>query len=91
MVKKSTFSKYQLVNVVVELNKVIVRDANLLFLVNKLLEKFAGYVISSFNNFFFSYDQVKLDEKSKDGTGFMTSLSLMRMTILPQGATNSVT
>lgn len=36
------------------------------------------------------YDQVELNEESWDLTGFMTPLGLMRITTLPQKATNSV-
>lgn len=36
------------------------------------------------------YDQVELDEASQDLTAFMTSLGLMQMTTLAQGATNLV-
>jgi hypothetical protein len=41
-------------------------------------------------DFFFRYDQIELDVKSKDFTGFQTLIGLLRMTTLPQGATNSV-
>ena len=83
-------SKYRLVNVVVELNRVIVRDANLPPSANEFSEKFAGYAISSLIDFFSGYDQVELDEESRDLIGFMTLFGLMRVTTLPQGATNSV-
>lgn len=66
------------------------RDANLPFLANEFLEKFAGCVIFSFINFFLSYDQVELNKASRDLTGFMTFLGLMRITILPQRAINLV-
>jgi hypothetical protein len=39
---------------------------------------------------FSRYDQIELDVKSKDLTGFQTPIGLLRMTTLPQGATNSV-
>ena len=90
LVKKTTPGKYRLVNVAVELNRVTVRDANLPPSVDEFSEKFAGCAISSLIDFFSGYDQVELDEESRDLTGFMTPLGLMRMTTLPQGATNSV-
>lgn len=90
LVKKSTPSKYRLVTVAVELNRVTVRDANLPPSADEFSEKFAGCVISSLIDFFFGYDQVELDEESRDLTGFMTPLGLMGMTNLTQGATNSV-
>ena len=41
-------------------------------------------------DFFSRYDQIELDVKSRDLTGFQTPIGLLRMTTLPQGATNSV-
>ena len=90
LVKKSTSGKYRLVNVIVELNRVTVRDANLPPSADEFSEEFADCAISSLIDFFLGYDQVELDEKSRDLTAFMTSLGLMQMTTLPQGATNSV-
>jgi hypothetical protein len=42
-------------------------------------------------DFFSRYDQIELNVKSKDFTGFQTLIRLLRITTLPQGATNSVT
>ena len=91
LVKKTTPGKYRLVNVVVELNRVTIKDANLPPSVDKFSEKFAGCAISSLIDFFSGYDQVELDEESRDLTAFMTPLGLMQMTTLAQGATNLVT
>jgi hypothetical protein len=41
-------------------------------------------------DFFFRYDQIELDVKSKDFTGFQTPIRLLRMTTLPWGTTNLV-
>lgn len=90
LVKKSTPGKYWLVNVVVKLNQVTIKDANLPLSADEFLEKFAGCVISFLIDFFLGYDQVKLDKKSRDLTGFMISFDLISMTILPQGVINSV-
>jgi hypothetical protein len=46
--------------------------------------------MASLIDFFSGYDQVELDAKSRDLTGFQTPIGLLRMTTLPQGATNSV-
>lgn len=46
--------------------------------------------IISVLDFFSGYDQVPLDEKSRDLTIFNTPIGLLRMCTLPQGATNSV-
>ena len=90
LVMKSTPGKYPLVNLAVELNRVTVKDANLPLFADEFSEEFAGCAISFLIDFFSSYDQVELNEKSQDLTAFMTPLGLMRVTTLPQGATNSV-
>src|SRR5271154_2339132 len=46
--------------------------------------------MASMIDFFSGYDQIELDIKSRDLTGFQTPIGLLRMTTLPQGATNSV-
>ncbi len=73
-----------------ELNRVTVRDANLSPFADEFSEEFAGYVISFLLDFFSGYNQVELDKESRDLKAFMTPLGLMRMTTLPQDATNSV-
>ncbi len=73
-----------------ELNRVTVRDANLPPSADEFSEEFAGCAISSLIDFFSGYDQIELDEESRDLTAFMTPLGFMRMTTLPQGATKSV-
>lgn len=90
LIKNSTPGKYWLVNVKVELNRINIRDVNLPTSINKFSEKFAGCTISFFINFFSAYDYVELNKKSRDLLDFMTSLDLMKMTTLPQGATNFV-
>lgn len=90
LVKKTKPGKYQFVNAAVEVNRVTLRDANLPPQVNKFSEEFAGYVIASLVDFFLGYDQVSLATESRNFTGFQTPLGLMRMTTLPQGATNLV-
>ena len=90
MVKKKTPRKYQFVNVVVELNRVTVKEANLPPSADEFFEEFVGCIISSLIDFFSSYDQVELNKEFRDLMAFMTPLGLMRMTILPQGATKLV-
>ncbi len=90
LVKKSTPGKYCLVNVAVELNRVLIRDANLSPSADEFSEDFAFCTILSLIDFFFCYDQAELDKESPDLTAFMTPLGLMRMTTLAQSATNSV-
>ena len=90
LVKKSTPRKYCLVNIAVELNRVTIQEANLPLSSDEFSEEFAGCTISSLIDYFSGYDQIELDEESRDLTAFMTPLSLIRMTTLAQGATNSV-
>ena len=90
LVKRSQTGKYRLVNVTVELNTVTIRDANLPPSADEFSEEFAGCTVASLIDFFSGYDQVELDKGSRDLTAFMTPLGLMRMTTLPQGATNLV-
>jgi hypothetical protein len=89
LVKKKN-GKYRLVNAAMEYNKHTVRDANLPPSVDEFSEEFAGCQLASLIDFFSGYDQVPLDEKSRDITAFHTPLGLLRQTTLPQGATNSV-
>ena len=62
----------------------------MLIYLDEFFGEFAGCAISSLIDFFSGYDRVELDKESRDLTAFMTPLGLMRMTTLPQGATNSV-
>ena len=90
LIKKNLPVKYRLVNVVVKLKRVTVRDTKLPSSTDEFSEEFAGVPFLLFWSFFLGYNQVKLDEKSRDLTVFMTPLDLMRITILPQSATNFV-
>ena len=89
LVKKKS-GKYRLVNAAMNINQVTIRDANMPPAVDEFAEEFAGMTITSLIDFFSGYDQIALDEKSRDLTAFMTPLGLLRQTTLPQGATNSV-
>jgi hypothetical protein len=71
------------VNHAVELNKVIIRDANLPPAVNSFSEEFAGCAVASLIDFFFGYNQIEFDIKSRDITAFMTPIELLRQTTLP--------
>jgi hypothetical protein len=73
------------------MNRVIIRDANLLSAIDEFSEKFVDCAIVSLVNLFFEYDQLSLIEKCRDMIVFMTSLDLMRMTTIFMKAINSVT
>ena len=88
MKKKS--EKYRLVNAVMNINQIIIRDANMSSIVDEFAEKFARMTITSLIDFFSEYDQIALNEKSRNLTAFMTSLELLRQITLSQRATNFV-
>ena len=90
LTKKKEKGKYRLINTIIEVNKYLICNANLLLSANKFSEEFSGYKIALLIDFFSRYNQVKLDVRSRDLTAFQTSLGLLRQTTLPMGATNSV-
>jgi hypothetical protein len=78
------------VNHAVKLNRMIIRDANLLPAVDSFSEEFADCAIISLINFFFDYDQIEFDVKSRDITAFMIPIGFFRQTTFSQGAINSI-
>lgn len=90
LVKKREKRKYRLINAAIDMNRHTIRDANLPPSVDEFSEEFAGCKVASLIDFFSGYDQIELDIQSRDLTAFQTPLGLLRMTTLPQGATNSV-
>jgi hypothetical protein len=89
--KKKKKEKYDLINVALKMNRVIIRDANLLSAMNEFSEEFIDCVIVSLMNLFFEYDQLSLIEKCKDMIVFMTSFDLMKMITIFMKVINSVT
>ena len=89
LVRKKS-GEFRLINAAMEINKRSIRDANLPPSVDEFSEEFAGCQMASMIDFFSGYDQIELDVRSRDLTGFQTPIGLLRMTTLPQGATNSV-
>lgn len=55
------FSENLTSNVVVELNQVIIKDANLLLFIHKFSKEFLGYAIPSLISLFSSYNKVSLN------------------------------
>ncbi len=68
---------------VIPMNKVSIRDANLPLFVDNFVEAFAGCQITSLINFFLEYNQVTLDEAFRDMTTFIILINLLRMMTLP--------
>jgi hypothetical protein len=90
LVAKKTAGTYRLICSATKMNSVTYRDANMPPSVDEFAEEFAGCQCSSLIDFFSGYDQLSLDPRSRDMTGFQTPIGLLRMTTVPQGATNSV-
>ena len=82
LIKKKEKGKYRLINVIIEINRVIIRDANLPPSINKFSKKFIGYVITFLIDFFSSYNQIKFNKRSRDLITFHTPIELLRMIIL---------
>jgi hypothetical protein len=81
---------YRLINAATEMNKVSLKDGCLPPNVEEFVEHFTGMPVASVLDMFSGYDQIALDHRSRNLTGFQTPLGLLRATTLPQGATNSV-
>jgi hypothetical protein len=90
LIKKKKKDKYRLINVVLKIDRVTIRDANLSSAMNEFFEEFVDCVIASLIDLFFDYDQLFLVEKCKDMIVFMISLNLMRMTTIFMKAINFV-
>jgi hypothetical protein len=90
LMKKKKSRKYRLINAIIEMNRVTVRDANLSSSIDEFSENFADCAVASLIDLFSEYDQVELNRQSRDLTAFMTSIELLRMTILSMRAINSV-
>src|SRR6266536_2587701 len=81
LIKKKEKGKYRLINIIIEINRVIVRDINFPPSVNEFSEEFTDYIIVFLIDFFSSYNQIKFNEKSRDLIIFHTSIGLLRMII----------
>ena len=91
LVKKKTADDYQKMNAVIELNKVIKKNINLLPSVNVFSKEFAEIHCTSFVDMFSEYNQIPLDFCSCDFTAIQTLIGLLKRTWFLQGVMNSVT
>ena len=82
--------KYRLINAAMWLNKRTIRDATLPPTADEFAERFAGMLMVTLADLHSGYDQMTLDKRDRDMTAFHTPIGLLRLTSLPQGATNSV-
>ena len=79
-----------MINAIMNINEIIIRDVNLSFNVKKFLKKFANMLITLLIDFFFDYDQITLTKKCRDLTTFMISLKLLKIIKLSQKVINSI-
>jgi hypothetical protein len=71
-------------------NRITIRNKGSGPIVDEVAEAFVGHAIYSIGDFYSGYDQFQLAIESRDLITMKTPLGLVRMCILPQGATNSV-
>ena len=90
MIDKKVKNKYQMINAIMNINEMIIRDVNLLFNVKKFLKEFTNMLITSLINFFFDYDQITLAEKCRNLTIFMILFELLKMIKFSQKIINSI-
>ena len=80
-----------MINAIMNINEMIIRDINLSFNVEKFLKKFINMLITSLINFFFDYDQITFVKKCRNLTIFMISLELLKIIKLSQKIINLIT
>ena len=88
-VVKST-GKLRLVHDLQEMNKYVIRDASLPPRADDFAESFVGRCIYGIADLFSGFDACTLAESSRDLTTFHCLNGPERLTVLPQGCTNSV-
>ena len=81
--------KLRIVHDLQPLNKVTIKDAGMLPIVDDFVDGFAGRQCYTVFDLFWGFDARKIHPKSRDLTAFMTPLGLLQITSLPTGFTNS--
>lgn len=89
-VVKKTDGSYRFVHNMQTLNSITVRDNALPPLLEDYVERFAGLSCVGLLDLYDGYGQYPLHEDSRDLTAFQTAMGPMRLTTVPQGASNSV-
>jgi hypothetical protein len=79
-----------MINAMMNMNKIIIRDVNLFSDVNEFFKKFIEMIMISFIDLFSEHDQIMLTKIYQDLTVFMTSLKLLQQTTLSQDVINFV-
>jgi len=70
--------KYHLINAVMHINKVTIKDVNISLNIEQFVKEFVDLQAVSFVNMQSEYNQIELNKKSCDITGFMTVLDLLQ-------------
>ncbi|KAF8857457.1 hypothetical protein BDZ45DRAFT_592751, partial [Acephala macrosclerotiorum] len=79
-----------LINAIIKINSITLRNTNIFFSINKFSEKFIKYFYTFLINFFFKYDQFILNVRNKNITIFIILLKLLRIIISFQKIINFV-
>ena len=74
---------YRLINKVIKINAITIQNANVPLLINKFSKEFARCKITSLINFFFKYNQMKLNKRCKNMTAIITPQKLIKQITLP--------
>jgi len=90
LVQKSQKGKYHLINAVMHINKVIIKDINISLNIKQFVKEFTNLQAVSFVNMQSEYNQIKLDKRSCNIMGFMTVLNLLQHYTLIQEEINFV-
>jgi len=78
LVQKSQKGKYHLINAVMYINKVIIKDINISLNIKQFVKEFTNLQAVSFVNMQSEYNQIKLNKRSCNIMGFMTVLNLLQ-------------
>ena len=81
--------KLRIVHDLQPLNKVTIRDAGMVPIIDDFVEGFAGRQCYTVFDLYWGFDARKIHPKSRGLTAFMTPLGLLQITSLPTGFTNS--
>jgi len=77
LVQKSQKGKYCLINAVMHINKVTIKDINISSNIEQFVKEFVSLQAVSLVNMQSEYNQIELDKKSCYMMGFMTVLDLL--------------
>ena len=88
--QKKKSNKYKMINAILKINRVIVRDVNLFSAIDEFVKNFVECAVVFFIDFFFDYDQIEFDKICRYLTAFITFIELLKITILFQKIINFV-